>query len=79
MARLKDCNILQPRHLVKNRLGGMHDSINVQNFRSDGFACTSSQTMSCTIKEHLAWCDLRKKTEYPEELDTHTTQADQDL
>jgi hypothetical protein len=25
MAGLDDCSILQPRHLVENRLGGMHD------------------------------------------------------
>jgi hypothetical protein len=42
MAGLDDCSILQPRHLVRNRLGGMHDSISVQNLRSLGFTCTSS-------------------------------------
>jgi hypothetical protein len=31
MAGLDDCNILQPGHLVESRLGGMHDSINIQN------------------------------------------------
>jgi hypothetical protein len=42
MARLHDCSILQPGNLVKNKLGGMHDSISVQNLRSHGFTCTSS-------------------------------------
>jgi hypothetical protein len=60
MARLDDCSILQPGHLVKNRLGGTHDSISVQNLRSHGFACTSSQAMSHATKEHLAWCDMRE-------------------
>jgi hypothetical protein len=31
MAGLDDYSILQPEHLVKSRLGGTHDSINVQN------------------------------------------------
>jgi hypothetical protein len=31
MARLDDCAISQPGHLVESRLGGTHDSINVQN------------------------------------------------
>jgi hypothetical protein len=31
MGGLDDCNILQPEHLVGSRLGGAHDSINVQN------------------------------------------------
>jgi hypothetical protein len=29
MAGLHDCSILQPVNLVKNKLGGMHDSISV--------------------------------------------------
>jgi hypothetical protein len=59
MAGLDDCNILQLRHLVKSRLGGMHDLISVQTLRSHSFACTSSQAMSPVTKEHLAWHDLR--------------------
>jgi hypothetical protein len=31
MAGLDDCNILQPGHLVRSRLGGTYDSINIQN------------------------------------------------
>jgi hypothetical protein len=70
MARLDDCSILQPKHLVGNRLGETHNSISIQNLRSHGFACTSSQAMSHTIKEHLAWRDLRETrvsgvTRYP--------------
>jgi hypothetical protein len=73
MARLDDCSILQLRHLVENRLGGMHDSISVQNLRSHSFACTSSQTMSRATKENLAWRDLRETrvsrgTRYPSNL-----------
>jgi hypothetical protein len=60
MARLDDCSILQPEHLVENRLGGTHDSISVQNLRSHNFACRSSQTMCRATKEHLACHDLRK-------------------
>jgi hypothetical protein len=59
MDGLDDCSILQPGHLVRNRLGGMHDSINVQNLRSHFFACMSSQAMSRMTKGHLAWRDLR--------------------
>jgi hypothetical protein len=78
MAGLYDCSILQPGHLVGNRLGGTHDSINVQNIRSHSFACRSSQTMCHTTKEHLACHDLRKiwvygGTRYP------TTLKDQGL
>jgi hypothetical protein len=70
MTGLDECSILQPEHLVKNRLEGTHDSINVQNLRSHGFACTSSQAMSHMTKEHLAWRDLRETrvsegTRYP--------------
>jgi 5-methylcytosine-specific restriction endonuclease McrA len=54
MAELDDCNILQLRHLVRKRLGGAQDSINVQNLISHGFACMSSQDMSHVTKEHLA-------------------------
>jgi hypothetical protein len=78
MAGLDDCIILQPKHLVRSRLVGMHDSINVQNLRSHSFACRSSQTMSRATKEHLAWHDLRQTwvtrgTQYP------TTMVDQGL
>jgi hypothetical protein len=70
MARLDDCNILQPGHLVWNKLGGTHDSINVQTLRSHSFTCGSSHAMHRMTKEHLAWCDLRKTrvsggTRYP--------------
>jgi hypothetical protein len=59
MAGLDDCSILQPGHLVENRLGGMHDSISIQNLRSHNFTCSSSQAMSHATKEHLVWRDLR--------------------
>jgi hypothetical protein len=70
MVGLDDCSILPPAHLVKNRLRGMHDSISVQNLRSHGFACMSTQAMSRATKEHLAWSDLRETrvsggTRYP--------------
>jgi hypothetical protein len=74
MDGLDDCSILQPGHLVGSRLGGTHDSINVQNLRSHGFACTSSQAMSCATKEHLVWHDMRQTW-----VCTHATQVDQDL
>jgi hypothetical protein len=60
MSGLDDYNILQPGYLVGHRLGGMHDSISVQNLSLHGFACTSSQAMSHMTKEHLAWHDLRQ-------------------
>jgi hypothetical protein len=70
MARLNDYNILQPRHIVGSRLGGMHDLINVQNLSSHDFACTSSQAKSHMTKENLAQHDLRQTrvsggTRYP--------------
>jgi hypothetical protein len=70
MVGLDDCSILQPRQLVISRLGGMHDSISIQNLSSHGFACMSSQDMSRVIKEHLALRDLRQTrvsegTQYP--------------
>jgi hypothetical protein len=78
MAELDDCSILQPEHLVENRLGGTHDSISVQKLRSHNFACRSSQTMCHVTKEHLACWDMRKNqvsrgTRYS------TTQENQDL
>jgi hypothetical protein len=58
--RLDDCIILQPRHLVWNRLGGTHDLISVKNLRSHNFACRSSHALCHATKEHLACHDLRK-------------------
>jgi hypothetical protein len=74
MVGLDDCNIFQPGHLVRNRLGGMHDLINVQNLRSHNFACGSSQAMCRTTKEHLACRSLRQTrvsgwTRYPKTLE----------
>jgi hypothetical protein len=46
MTRLDDCSTLQPRNLVRNRLGGTHDLIIIQNLESHGFACTSSQVIN---------------------------------
>jgi hypothetical protein len=60
MARLDVYNILQPEHLVRNRLGGTHDLISIQNLRSHSFACRSSQVMCHAIKEHLAYHGLRQ-------------------
>jgi hypothetical protein len=78
MAGLDDCNILQAIHLVKNRLGGTHDSISVQNIRSHNFTCKNSHVVCYTTKEHLACRNLRKirvsgGTRYP------TTLKDQGL
>jgi hypothetical protein len=60
LAGLDECNILQPGHIVQNRLGGTHDSINVKNLRLHSFACRSSRAMWRETKEHLICCDLRK-------------------
>jgi hypothetical protein len=54
MAGLDDYIILLHGHLVKNRLGGTHDLISIQNLISRNCACTSSQAMSHTTKKHLA-------------------------
>jgi hypothetical protein len=69
MVGLDDSNILQPGHLVENRLGGTYDSISIQNLRSNSFACKISQPMCRVTKEHLACRDLRK-SEYLEGLST---------
>jgi hypothetical protein len=60
MAGLDDYSILQPEQLVGSRLGGTHDSINVQNLSLVGFTCMSSQDKSHATKEHLARHDPRK-------------------
>jgi hypothetical protein len=78
MAGLDDCNILQPGHLVRSKLGVTHDSINIQKLSPYGFACTSSQAISRVTKEQLAWHNLRQTrvfggTQY------HATWMDQDL
>jgi hypothetical protein len=70
MVRLDDCNILQPRYLIGSRQRGTHDSIIIQNLSSQDVACTSSQSLSHTTKEHLAQHDLRQTrvsggTQYP--------------
>jgi hypothetical protein len=56
MARLDDCSILQ----LKNRLGGTHDSISIQNLLAYSFAGMSSQAMCHATKEHLALCNMRQ-------------------
>jgi hypothetical protein len=60
--------------LSRNRLGGMHDLINVWNLRSHSFACGSSQAMYRMTKEHLACHGLRQTrvsegTRYPKTLE----------
>jgi hypothetical protein len=60
MVGLDDCSILQLRHLVQSRLGGMHDSISIQNLRLHSSACGSGQAMCHVTKEHLACCGLRQ-------------------
>jgi hypothetical protein len=60
MAGLDDHIILQPGHLVRSRLGGMHYLISIQNLRLHNFACISSQAMCRTTKEHLAYHVLRQ-------------------
>jgi hypothetical protein len=67
MAELGDCNILQPRHLVKSRLGGMHDSFSIQNL--------NISRRPINIKPGLIW----EKPEYSEGLGTLATHADQGL
>jgi hypothetical protein len=74
MAWLDDYNILQLRHLVRNRLGETYDLISVQNLRLHSFACGSSQAMRCVTKEHLARRGLRQTrvsggTRYPKTLE----------
>jgi hypothetical protein len=74
MARLDDYSILQPGHLVRNRMGGILDLISIPNLRLHSFACRSSQAMCRASKEHLAYCDLRKiqvsgGTRYPTTLE----------
>jgi hypothetical protein len=63
MAELDDRNILQPEHLIRNELGGTHDS-------DHSFTHRSSLAMYRMTKEHLACHDLRKNwvsegTQYP--------------
>jgi hypothetical protein len=69
MTGLDDCNILQPEHLVRKRLGGTHDLIIVQNLRSHSFTCGSSQAMCRTTKEHLACRWVSGGTWYPTTLE----------
>jgi hypothetical protein len=45
MTELDDCSILQPRHLVRSRLGGMHDSFNVWNINISWIRIFKSHAM----------------------------------
>jgi hypothetical protein len=70
MAGLDDCNILQPGHLVRNRLGGMHDSFSIQNLSILRLCMFKSQAMCRVTNQHLAQLDLRetrvsRRTWYP--------------
>jgi hypothetical protein len=70
MAGLHDYNILQPRHLVRSRLGVMHDLFSVQNLSISRLCMFKSKAMCCTMNDHLAPLDLRESrvsrlTQYP--------------
>jgi hypothetical protein len=60
MAGLEDYRILQPGHLVESRLGGMHDSFNVQNLSISRLRMFKSQVMCRATNEHLARLNLRE-------------------
>jgi hypothetical protein len=60
MVGLDDYNILQPGHLVRSRLGGMHDSFSVQNISISRLCMFECQAMCCTTNGHLARLDLRE-------------------
>jgi hypothetical protein len=70
MAGLDDCNILQFKYFVRSRLGGMHDSINIQNLSISRFRMFKCQAMCRSTDRHLAWLDVRetqvsRRTRYP--------------
>jgi hypothetical protein len=60
MAGLDNGSILQPGHLVGSRLGGMHDSFNIQNLSFSWLHMFKCQTMCCMTDRHLARLDLRE-------------------
>jgi hypothetical protein len=60
MAGLDDCSILQLGHLVRNRLGGMQNSFNVQNLGISWLRMFKSQARRRATNEHLAQFDLRE-------------------
>jgi hypothetical protein len=60
MVGLDDCSILQPRHLVGSRLGGTHESFNIQNLSISWLRMFKSQAMWRATNEHLAQLDLRE-------------------
>jgi hypothetical protein len=70
MARLDDCSILQPGHLVESRLGGMHNSFSIQNLSISWLCMLKCQAMCRTTNEHYVCLDLRearvsRRTRYP--------------
>jgi hypothetical protein len=78
MVMLDDCSILQPRHLVRSRLGGMHDSFSVWNLSISWlcmFECRSCAVWPMDTRPSLIW----EKAEYPEGLGTLATRVDQGL
>jgi hypothetical protein len=58
MVELDDCNILQPGHLVRSRLGGVHDSFSVQNLIISRLRMFKCQVMCHATGRHLARLDL---------------------
>jgi hypothetical protein len=60
MAGLDDYSILQPRHLVESRLGGMHDSLSVQNLSISRLRMFKCQAMCRMTNVLLAQLDLRE-------------------
>jgi hypothetical protein len=52
MTGLDDCSILQPRHLVKSRLGGTHDLFSIQNLNISWLCKFKCQVMCRVTNEH---------------------------
>jgi hypothetical protein len=70
MARLDNCSILQPGHLVRSRLVGTHDSFIIQNLSISQLCMFKCQVMGRATDRHLARFDLRetwvsRRTRYP--------------
>jgi hypothetical protein len=67
---LDDCSILQLEHLVRSRLGGVHNSFNIWNLSISWLRMFKCQAMCYATDEHLARLDLRetrvsRRTRYP--------------
>jgi hypothetical protein len=64
MGSIDDCSILQPKHLVRSKLGWTHDSFSIWNLSIPWLRMFKCQTMCRATDRQLAQLNLRETRAY---------------